>query len=234
MNPILKHSLLVSCQATRNSPLDHPDTIARIAHAAVNGGASGLRINGPSHIAAVRRRLPTTTIIGLHKVETPGTEIRITPTATLAEQLVVAGCDIVAIDATERSREGLPEFSQLVADVHSLGVPVLADIDTVHSAQRAEGLGADFVATTLAGYTEARALTPGPDLELVSELRRSIACPVIAEGRYAEDEQVAAALDSGAHAVVVGTAITDPMFLTRQLADSLRWCGDAPSQDDNG
>ena len=43
-------------------------------------------------------------------------------------------------------------------------------------------------------------------------------CPVIAEGRYSTPDDVAAAFDAGAFAVVVGTAITDPTALTRRLA----------------
>jgi N-acylglucosamine-6-phosphate 2-epimerase len=41
---------------------------------------------------------------------------------------------------------------------------------------------------------------------------------VIAEGRYATPADVGAAFAAGAAAVVVGTAITDPVSLTRRFA----------------
>ncbi|MBX5442694.1 MAG: N-acetylmannosamine-6-phosphate 2-epimerase, partial [Solirubrobacteraceae bacterium] len=42
--------------------------------------------------------------------------------------------------------------------------------------------------------------------------------PVVAEGRYARPADVAAAFAAGAWAVVVGTAITDALALTRRFA----------------
>jgi N-acylglucosamine-6-phosphate 2-epimerase len=40
----------------------------------------------------------------------------------------------------------------------------------------------------------------------------------VAEGRYASPEQVRAAFTAGAFAVVVGTAITNPVALTQRFA----------------
>lgn len=83
--------------------------------------------------------------------------------------------------------------------------------------------GADLVGTTLAGYTSARAKGAGPDLELVAALARELAgTPVVAEGRIHTPEQAAAALAAGAHAVVVGTAITHPTSITRWFADAMK------------
>ena len=56
----------------------------------------------------------------------------------------------------------------------------------------------------------------GPDVTLVAALAEAVGVPVLAEGRYAGAGDVRAAFAAGAHAVVVGTAITDPMALTRR------------------
>ena len=66
--------------------------------------------------------------------------------------------------------------------------------------------------------TEAR--PSEPDLELVERLASELDCPVLAEGRYSTPDDVAAAFGAGAFAVVVGTAITDPIALTRRLAEA--------------
>ncbi|MGH3588479.1 MAG: N-acetylmannosamine-6-phosphate 2-epimerase, partial [Pseudonocardia sp.] len=80
-------------------------------------------------------------------------------------------------------------------------------------------------ATTLAGYLDG-AVPDGPDLDLVSALRSALpGVPVIAEGRYHRAEQAVAALRAGATSVVVGTAITDPVWITRSFATTLGEAG---------
>lgn len=213
--------LFVSCQAGPRTPLDHPETIARVAQAAVSGGAFGLRVNSPSHVAAVRNVLPTTPIIGIWKIELGTTAVRITPSLAAAEALVEAGSSIVAVDATLRPRPGLPSVRELIDRVSELGVEVMADVDSRAAAEAAVAAGASLIATTLAGYTEARPRTRGPDLALVSELS-GLGVPVVAEGRYASPDEVRAAIDLGAQAVVVGTAITDPIALTACFCQALK------------
>ena len=94
---------------------------------------------------------------------------------------------------------------------------MLADVDDLESGQAAAAAGAAAVATTLAGYTGGE-VPDGPDVELVAALHGAVGVPVVAEGRYATPDDLHAAFGAGAHAVVVGTAITDPMALTRRLA----------------
>lgn len=78
--------------------------------------------------------------------------------------------------------------------------------------------GADYLATTLAGYTDDRPAGPGPDIDLVRRLAARMPVPVVAEGRYGTPDDAQAAFDAGAHAVVVGTAITNPREITRRFA----------------
>ncbi|NNG03380.1 MAG: hypothetical protein HKM95_04685, partial [Inquilinus sp.] len=124
----------------------------------------------------------------------------------------------VALDATFRPRRGPPpaELIALVRD--ELGLAVLADVATEAEGLAAAEAGADYVATTLSGYTGDSTPGPEPDIDLVARLAGRLAVPVIAEGRLWTPEQAAAAFAAGAHAVVVGTAITNPREIARRFA----------------
>jgi N-acylglucosamine-6-phosphate 2-epimerase/N-acetylmuramic acid 6-phosphate etherase len=193
--------------------------MAAMAGAAEAGGAVGLRVNGPDDVRAVRAasRLP---IIGLYKRAYAGSPVEITPTFAEAAAVAEAGADIIALDATGRVRPDGSSLEALIARIHAeLRLPVLADCATPDDALAAEALGADAVASTLSGYLD-RAVPPpeDPDLEMILRLAPRCAVPVIAEGRFKDPGQVAAALRAGAHAVVVGTAITNPGEITRWFA----------------
>jgi N-acylglucosamine-6-phosphate 2-epimerase len=212
----IEGGLVVSAQAAAGSPLDAPVHIAAIAAAAAAGGARAIRAEGASRVEAVRRVVPVP-VIGLRKRDVPGSAVRITPTVDDAAEIIAAGADVVAVDATERLRPGGRTAGELVREVAGLGIPVLADIDSLAAGAAARDAGAAAVATTLSGYTSGA--TPAePDLDLVADLAQALDCPVFAEGRYASPAAVSAAFDRGAFAVVVGAAITDPTALTAKLA----------------
>lgn len=204
----LQHGLVVSCQAPVDSPLHEPMVIAAIAHAAINQGAVGVRIDTPAHVQAVRQRV-SAPIIGLWKQQFPGFEVYITPQFEQAEAIAAAGADIIAIDATLRERPGGETVASLIAQIHKeLGKLVMADVDTVAAAIAAAAAGADFVGTTLYGYTaQTRDFTP-PGFNLLSQTVEKLDIPVICEGGIASPQIARQALDLGAYAVVVGTAIT--------------------------
>ena len=213
--------LIVSCQALEDEPLFGAEIMARLALAAVQGGAAGIRANTPVDIAAIRRILPQVPIIGLYKQDLPGYEVRITPTLAHALQLAEAGCDIIALDATARPH---PEggAAGLIRQVkHATKLPVLADISTFEEGLAAQKAGADMVSTTLSGYTAYSPAQEEPDLALVEILARKLTIPVIAEGRIATPAQAREALQAGAFAVVVGGAITRPQWITRQFVRGL-------------
>jgi N-acylglucosamine-6-phosphate 2-epimerase len=220
MLPFPARSLIVSCQAGSGSALHGPDPMARMAREAASGGAAGIRANGPADVAAIRAavHLP---IIGIHKLGDPA-GVFITPTAAAAADVVRAGAALVALDGTLRPRPDGTPLDRVIAVIHdSLGVPVMADVDTYEAGLAARAAGADLVATTLSGYTGGP-VPAGPDLELVGLLAPAVDCPVVAEGRYATPGDVRAAFDAGAHAVVVGTAITDPAAITRRFLEATR------------
>lgn len=204
----LRHGLIVSCQAPIDSPLYEPTVIAAIARAAANQGAVGVRIDTPAHINAVRQQV-TAPIVGLWKQQLPGYEVYITPQFHHAAVLAQAGADIIAIDATLRNRPEAETVASLIAQIHSeLGKPVMADVDTLEAAIAAEAAGADLVATTLYGYSaQTNHLSP-PGFELLTELVEHLDIPAICEGGISSPDLARDALDLGAYAVVVGTAIT--------------------------
>jgi len=99
----------------------------------------------------------------------------------------------------------------------------MADISTVEEALTAVAAGADIVATTLSGYTPATAhRRDSPDLDVVRELVARVQVPVIAEGRFWTPEELCQAISLGAHAVVVGTAITNPQAITARFVRALQ------------
>jgi N-acylglucosamine-6-phosphate 2-epimerase len=211
---MLPRGLVVSCQARADNPLHGPQFMGAMALAARDGGALAIRANGPEDIAAVKAAgLP---VIGIHKVFSSDYPVYITPDFAAAEAIVAAGAGIVALDCTERPRDG-EHPSVLVRRIRDeLGAEVFADISTFDEGLRAADRGANYVATTLSGYTEANQPRPdAPDLALLEQLAVRLDVPVIAEGRYNTPERVAGAFASGAHAVVVGTMITNPREITR-------------------
>ncbi|MEV6964392.1 N-acetylmannosamine-6-phosphate 2-epimerase [Hamadaea sp. NPDC051192] len=215
----IRGGLVVSCQAPPGDPLRDPEVLARMAASVVRAGAIGVRVNGVEVVRRTRA-LVTTPVIGLWKDGDEG--VYITPTARHALDVAAAGADIVAVDATARPRPDGRTLADTVAAIHQqTKALVLADVSTVDEGAAAVDAGADAVATTLSGYTGPGAPPAGPDLELVAALAGKLGVPVIAEGRIHSPEQARAALDAGAWAVVVGTAITSPAWLTGQYRAAL-------------
>jgi N-acylglucosamine-6-phosphate 2-epimerase len=203
--------LIVSVQAPEGSPLRDPSVIAAMAEASLLQGAAGVRLESPEHIGAVRRRCPEALIVGLWKRSFPGSPVYITPGWEEIRAVWAAGADVVAIDATERPRPDGQELEALITRARQeLGAPLMADVDSVANGLRAAALGCRWVGTTLYGYTGATAALPPPAWDLLGPLRRELpeAVALICEGGIASKQEATRALDCGADAVVVGTAIT--------------------------
>jgi len=219
---IPKGALVVSCQARADNPLHGPVYMSAMAKAAEVGGAKGIRANGEADVAAIRA-VTALPIIGISKVWDDRFPVYITPGFEAAAQIARAGADIIGLDATPRPRDGEP-VDRLIRRIRAeLGKEVFADIATLEEGRAAQAAGATYVATTLAGYTEETASrkTEGPDLELLSALVAELLVPVVAEGRFDTPDLVAEAFRRGAHAVVVGTAITNPREITRKFVQAI-------------
>jgi len=199
----LQNQLLVSCQPSVGGPMDSPAIIAAMAHAAIIGGASGVRIEGIENVKAVRRLIDKP-IIGLVKLDLENSPVRITPLVQNVVDLAAAGADIIALDVTERARPQTLE--SLFLAIKKAGVLSMADCSCLADARRAVELDADILSSTMSGYTTADTPTE-PDIELVRQLT-GLGKFVIAEGRYNSPDLVASAIAAGADSVVVGSAIT--------------------------
>jgi putative N-acetylmannosamine-6-phosphate epimerase len=192
-----------------------------MAQAAEMGGAVGIRANGEEDIAAIHARVKLP-IIGINKIDHPGFDVFITPTLDSAKQVVSAGADIVAMDATIRLRPDKLSATEAIRLYKlELGVPIMADISTLEEGLAAAEAGADIVATTLSGYTPYSRQQESPDFLLIAELAARLQIPIIAEGRLVSPDDARHALELGAHAIVVGTAITAVDWVTQRYVTAL-------------
>ncbi len=222
----LRGGLIVSCQAEEGNPLRGPDMMARMAQAAELGGAVGTRVESPADITAV---MEATSIpcLGIFKVDYEGFDVRITPTLRDTQAIIDTGAPMIALDATNRPRPRGENLANSVAAIHAAGKLAFGDCATREDLEGALAAGCDAIGTTLSGYTaESATDSSEPDLDLVAWFATHSPVPVYAEGRYWNPEQVAAAFELGAHCVVVGTAITNPMKTTRHfISESQRILG---------
>lgn len=216
----LRGRLIVSCQAYPGEPMRDPRTMAQVAQSAVIGGARAVRVQGIADIQQVRSAVEVP-VIGLWKDGRDG--VFITPTLRHALACANAGAHVVALDGTRRPRPDGLTLAETVRGIHSDShALVMADCGSVEDALAAAEAGADLIGTTLAGYTGEREKTVGPDFELLAQLAAAkLDRPVIAEGRISTPEQARSALEAGAYAVVVGTAITHPASITGWFVGAL-------------
>lgn len=215
----LAGGLVVSCQALEKEPLHGSAHMAAMARAAAESGAVGIRSNSVADIQAIKMAVDLP-VIGLLKRDVPGFEVFITPTLEDVWAVYKAGADIVALDATMRERPGNETLEQVLAEAKANGIPVMADISTFEEGLQAAQLGADFVSTTLCGYTS-YSQCELPNLALVERLAAELTVPVVAEGGIHKPEQAAEALRLGASFVVVGSAITRPQWITKQYTEAI-------------
>lgn len=217
----LRSTLIVSCQAYPGEPMRDPRTTAQVAASAVIGGAAAIRVQGLADVQHTRGAVEVP-VIGLWKDGHDG--VFITPTLRHALAVANAGAHVVALDGTRRRRPDGLSLAQTVAGIHAGShALVMADCGSYEDAAAAVEAGADLIGTTLAGYTGERVKTDGPDLELLGQIASAgLGKPLIAEGRIHTPGQAQAALNAGAFAVVVGTAITHPATITGWFAAALR------------
>lgn len=212
--------LVASVQAPAGSPCDDPQVIRAMTLASMSQGVQVVRLQGVPAIQAVQRAADPV-IIGLIKRVYLDSEVYITPTVVEVHEVAAAGAQVVALDATARTRPEDAALVDLVRIAHGLGLVVMGDCDSVESMRHAVACGCDLVGTTLSGYTAKSPHRAGPDLDLV-RAARELGVPVIAEGRYEETWQVRAALAAGAVGVVVGGALNDPVKTTHKFLSAAR------------
>ncbi len=217
----LHNSLVVSCQALEDEPLHSSLIMSKMALAAKQGGAVAIRANSVEDIQAIKAEVDLP-IIGIIKQTYPNEEVFITPTMVEVAELVKEGVEIIALDGTNRIRPGGLSFSEFFGKVKTEypNQLFMADVSTLQEGVQAANCGVDIVAPTLAGYTPYSKDTK--PLVLVKELVDHVEIPVIAEGNFDTPEKARLALEAGAHAVVVGSAITRPTYITQKFVAAIQ------------
>lgn len=216
----IKGKLVVSCQALADEPLHSSFIMGRMALAAKQGGAAGIRAQSKEDIDEIIRvaGLP---VIGIVKRNYVDSEIYITPTKKEIEELLETKCEMIALDATLRRRPNGEQLENLVRYAKDHGRLVMADCSTYDEAVHAEKIGFDCISTTLCGYTPYSENLPGPNLPLIEKLSADLHIPVLAEGKINTPEDLKAVFKSGAYSAIVGGAITRPQNITAKFAEAL-------------
>lgn len=219
----LQGKLVVSCQALEDEPLHSSEIMAKMALAAKQGGATGIRANSVQDIQAIKKEVDLP-VIGIIKRDYSDSPVFITATLKEVQELLASGAEMLAIDATDRKRPNGETLEELITYVkkHAPKIQLMADTSTVEEAVQAEKLGFDCVGTTLIGYTEE---TRGQslyaeDFAILKEIKEKVSIPVVAEGKLDTPELAQQALVNGADFVVVGSAITRPQLITKKFAEA--------------
>lgn len=218
----LKGKLIVSCQALPHEPLHSDYIMGRMAAAAKEGGASGIRAQSVSQINEIMKTVDLP-VIGIIKRDYEDSDIYITPTRKEIEELLTTPCQIIALDATDRKRPNDEKCEDLVNMIHEAGRLAMADCSTYEECVAAQDMGFDIVSTTLCGYTPYSKLIDGPNFELLKKCVDTLHVPVIAEGKINTPQDLKQVYEEcGVFSAVVGSAITRPQLITKTFADVLQ------------
>lgn len=210
----MNKGLIVSCQALPEEPLHSSYIMGRMAVAAKQGGAVGIRANSVEDIIEIKKNVDLP-VIGIIKKVYPNLKPYITPTYKEIDELIKINVDVIALDATiDQDEEFLKTLKQKYPNQK-----FMADISTLEEGLRADKFGFDFIGTTLIGYTQQS--KDADKFSVLEELIRRCNNNIIAEGQFNTPEQAAKAKKMGAYAVVVGSAITRPQCITKWFADAV-------------
>lgn len=216
----LKEGLIVSCQALKGEPLFGGNTMAKMAFAAYEGGADGIRANGVKDINSIAKKLDgKLPIIGIIKRVYQGSMVYITPTLKEVKALISSRCDVIALDCTSRPRPNGEELANLVSYIRAHSAKrILADTATMEDISLARSLGFDYISTTMRGYTEGTKNCPIPDFAYLEKLsKEGLLEYLVAEGGVKSPEELERVIALGFRYVVIGGAITRPLLITERF-----------------
>lgn len=217
----LRNGIIVSCQPDELGLFSRTEFMVEFAIAAELGGAAGIRTEGLEKIKAIKDKIKIP-VIGLLKSRYTDGSVLITPDVEAVQKIIESGADIVAIDVTSRD-ERFKIFKE-IRERYQEAI-LMADVSTYEEGVISAELGADIVATTLAGYTPYTKHSfkkYEPDFELVYKLASTLKVPVIAEGRIWTVEHVKKMFEMGAYAVVIGSAITRPRLIVQRFVEEIQ------------
>ncbi len=220
----LKGKLVVSCQALPHEPLHSSFIMGRMALAAKEGGAVGIRANTKEDIREIQSQVDLP-IIGIVKRDYADCSVYITPTMREIDELMEVRPEIIALDATGRLRPNGVTLDDFFHEIKQKYPDQLwmADCSTVEDALHADALGFDFIGTTMVGYTEeSKGLRiEEDDFSILRQILASAKHPVIAEGNINTPEKAKRVLELGAFSVVVGSIITRPQLITKSFVEAI-------------
>lgn len=221
----LQGKLIVSCQALPNEPLHSSFIMGRMALAANEGGAFGIRANTKEDIKEIQSQVDLP-IIGIVKRDYEDSIVYITPTMKEVDELMEVKPEIIALDATGALRPNnvtLDDFFRQIKEKYPDQL-LMADCSTVEEALHADELGFDFIGTTMVGYTEQSKgdKIEENDFEILRKIVAGVKHKVIAEGNINTPEKAKRVIELGAYSVVVGSIITRPQLITKSFADALK------------
>ena len=221
----LKGKLIVSCQALPHEPLHSSFIMGRMALAAKEGGAAGIRANTKEDIAEIQAQVDLP-IIGIVKRDYEDSKVYITPTMKEIEELMEVKPEIIALDATVDLKPGGKTLDGFYREIRAAYPEqlLMADCSTVEEALHADELGFDFIGTTLVGYTEqSRGLKiEADDFAIIRQIVAKARHRVIAEGNINTPEKARRVIELGTFSVVVGSIITRPQLITKSFAEALK------------
>lgn len=222
---LFENQLIVSCQALPHEPLHSDYIMSRMAVAALEGGAKGIRANSVVDIKAIKNVVDVP-IIGIIKRDYDDADAFITSTMTEIDEIMSAQPDIIAVDATFSTRhqnETLDDFFKQIKEKYPNQL-LMADCSTLEEMIHADNLGFDFIGTTLVGYTKQSngAQIEADDFKLIRDAVSMLKHPVIAEGNIDTPEKAKRVLELGAYSVVVGSIITRPQLITKRFVEAIQ------------
>lgn len=221
----IKGGLIVSCQALEHEPLYTKEggVMPLMAKAAAQSGAVGIRANTVRDITQIKAVVDLP-VIGIIKKDYPGTPMYITVTMAEVDALVECGMDILAVQGTSALRPDGSTAADFIRQIKAKYPQqlIMADIATLEEAMACAEAGADFVGTTMRGYTPETKGIDDIDFAFITELTQKCPAKVIAEGHIHSPEQAVQALQAGAFALVVGGAITRPAEITARFTGAIR------------
>ena len=220
----IKGKLIVSCQALPDEPLHSSFIMGKMAKAAKQGGAKGIRANTSEDIKEIKNEVDLP-VIGIVKKDYKDSKVYITPTMDEVDELVSSNVEVIAMDATKDLRPGgigIDEFFKEVKKKYPNQL-FMADCSTVDEAINADKLGFDFIGTTLVGYTDQSKndKIDENDFEILRKIIKNVKNKVIAEGNINTPEKAKRVLELGAYSVVVGSIITRPQVITKNFASKI-------------
>ena len=221
----IKGGLIVSCQALEHEPLYTKEggVMPLMAKAAAQSGAVGIRANTVRDITQIKAVVDLP-VIGIIKKDYPGTPMYITVTMAEVDALVECGVDILAVQGTSALRPDGSTAADFIRQIKAKYPQqlIMADIATLEEAMACAEAGADFVGTTMRGYTPETKGIDDIDFAFITELTQKCPAKVIAEGHIHSPEQAVQALQAGAFPLVVGGAITRPAEITARFTGAIR------------